>query len=74
MHQVTLEEAEGQLSQLVQAAERGAEIVITRDNIAVAKLVPATAEKPRRRLGTATGLVHMADDFDAPLDDFKDYR
>jgi prevent-host-death family protein len=74
MYQVTLEEAQGKLAQLVEHASHGEEILITRGNIAVAKLVPApTQDKPRRKLGTATGLVHIADDFDAPLDDFKEY-
>jgi len=34
-----------------------------------------TEEKPkgRRGFGCAKGQIWMADDFDAPLDDFKDY-
>ncbi len=75
MHQVTLEEAGNKLSQLIEQANNGEEIVITRDNIAVAKLVPVLArDKPRRQPGSAKGIItYMADDFDAPLDDFKDY-
>ena len=30
-------------------------------------------QKPRQP-GSAKGLIWMADDFDAPLDDFKDYQ
>ena len=38
------------------------------------KEVPATDGQPKERLfGCAKGKYHMADDFDAPLDDFKDY-
>jgi hypothetical protein len=35
----------------------------------------AATTKPRRRgaLGSLTGQVWMAPDFDAPLDDFRDY-
>ena len=33
---------------------------------------PAASE-PRPRFGSARGKVLMADDFDAPLEDFKDY-
>nr|CAA9270866.1 hypothetical protein AVDCRST_MAG63-2922 [uncultured Armatimonadetes bacterium] len=73
MVQVTLEEAGAKLSQLIDEAGKGEEIVITRDNIAVAKLVSVPAEKPRPQFGSAKGLIHMAEDFDAPLDDFKDY-
>lgn len=32
------------------------------------------APKPKRRFGAMKGFVtYMADDFDAPLEDFKDY-
>lgn len=31
-------------------------------------------QKPKRRFGSMKGLVeHIADDFDAPLEDFKEY-
>ena len=32
------------------------------------------AQPPAREPGSARGQVWMADDFDAPLDDFKDYQ
>lgn len=35
----------------------------------------SAAQPPRKRCaGSAAGRVNMADDFDAPLDDFSDYR
>ncbi len=35
---------------------------------------PGKAGKPKRRFGSMKGLVvHIADDFDAPLEDFEDY-
>jgi hypothetical protein len=33
----------------------------------------APASPHRRRAGSAAGRVHMAPDFDAPLEDFADY-
>jgi hypothetical protein len=33
-----------------------------------------TANKQSREPGSARGQVWMAEDFDAPLDDFKDYQ
>jgi len=30
--------------------------------------------KKRRKAGSAEGLIKMADDFDAPLDDFEEYQ
>jgi len=36
--------------------------------------VPVAVEQPKERVfGYAKGKYRMADDFDAPLDDFKDY-
>jgi len=41
------------------------------------KSVAAQAQQPQkikqRVFGSSKGLIKMADDFDAPLDDFKDY-
>ncbi len=73
MHQVTLEEARDQLAQLREEAGNGEEVVIRNNGFAV-KLTPLSSEKPRPRLGSAkSDLVYMAPDFDAPLEDFKDY-
>ncbi len=30
--------------------------------------------KKRRKAGSAEGLIKMSDDFDAPLEDFKEYQ
>ena len=73
MQQVSLDEAKTQLPDLVDAALNGDEVVIAKDNQQLVKLV-MTQPKPRRRAGSAKGLiVFMADDFDAPLEDFKEY-
>lgn len=37
------------------------------------KKLPALAEKKERVSGQLKGKVWMSEDFDAPLDDFKDY-
>ena len=34
---------------------------------------PADSTKRRRRPGSAKGLVHINDDFDEPLEDFREY-
>ena len=75
MTEVTLAEAQAKLPELVAAAARGEEVVITlRDQPAI-KLVPiAPVAKPHPQFGSAKGLIlYMAPDFDAPLDDFKEY-
>jgi hypothetical protein len=39
----------------------------------IAKVIPITRAKEQREFGSAKGLIHMADDFGAPLDEFSDY-
>jgi prevent-host-death family protein len=74
MTHVTLEEAGARLAELIESAKHGEEILILRDNIAVARLVPVKPERKPREPGSAKGLIlYMADDFDAPLDEFADY-
>jgi len=61
-------EAKTRLSQLIDRAEAGEEIVIARANKPVVKLVPV-APRPKRRVAglNAGGVYWMAPDFDAPL-------
>ena len=69
MHAVTLGEAQAQLRELMDEAMQGEEVVILRDDAPAVKLVPVT----RPGFGSYKGQIIMADDFDAPLDDFADY-
>jgi prevent-host-death family protein len=72
---VTLEDAQARLGELIARLQPGEEIVITDAARPVARIVgePKPAPQPRR-LGTLKGTVlYVAPDFDAPLDDFKEY-
>lgn len=72
--QVNIHEAKTNLSKLIQRALAGEEVIIARDNVPVVKLVALEAPKPQRRLGGAKDFIlYIADDFDAPLEDFADY-
>jgi prevent-host-death family protein len=75
MSTVTLEEAQARLPELIAKLRAGDEVIITDHAVPVAKLVGdhnGSAKVPR--LGTAKGkILYMADDFDAPLEDFKEY-
>jgi prevent-host-death family protein len=75
MSTVTLEEAQSHLAELIDQLQPGQEITITRDNQPVAKLTSQVkASRPPRRPGTLRGTVlYMAPDFNAPLDEFKEY-
>lgn len=66
---VNVHEAKAQLSALIAAAERGADVSIARAGKPAVKLVPIRrAPAPRRTFGVMPGLV-VPDDFDAPLPD-----
>lgn len=68
-------EAKARFSELVSRAMLGEDVVIARDNRPVLRLVPLEPAGGERRPGSAKGQVlHVAPDFDAPLDAFADYR
>jgi prevent-host-death family protein len=69
---VNIAEAKTRLSELVEKAASGEEIVIARDHKPVAKLVPVRPHAPRVP-GSAQGQVWIAPDFDEIPDDFHDY-
>ena len=69
---ITVEEAQAHLKEIINQLAPGDEVVITDHQQPVARLV---ATRPaERKLGTMRGTVrHMAADFDAPLENFKEY-
>ena len=73
MQQIELIEAKQQLSELLDEAIRGAEIVITENGQPLVRLSHAATPKPRPQFGSARGLITIPDDFDEPLEDFKEY-
>ncbi len=67
---VTLHAAKAQLSRLIDRANSGEEVVITRHGRPVARLIPVNQAKPRRKIGLLEGQgFWIAEDFDAPLPD-----
>jgi prevent-host-death family protein len=71
--QVNMHEAKTQLSELVAAAERGEEVVIARNGVPAARLVPIAAQYAPVRLGVLAGEVELGPDFDEPLPEFEPY-
>jgi antitoxin (DNA-binding transcriptional repressor) of toxin-antitoxin stability system len=61
--------------ELLAEVERGQLFQITRNGKAIAELKPPTdVKKEKHKIGFAPGLItYMAPDFDAPLDDFREY-
>lgn len=77
MTYITVEETNSEIAQLVDQVSKGEEIIFVRDHAAIAKIVPIPNEAPAPREGgygsAKHKILYMADDFDAPLEDFKDY-
>lgn len=74
MTQMELEKAGPDLARLVRLAARGEEVVLTVENQPVARVAAVAPDFGRPRFGRCPGLIrHMAEDFDAPLDDLADY-
>jgi prevent-host-death family protein len=67
METVSIQDAETQLSRLVDQAAAGEEIIIAREGKPVAKLVPLTPRPAKRNLGILAGNLAIPADFDAPL-------
>ena len=72
IHPANYLEAKRRLRDLIAAAVRGETVLIQKDQTII-QLVPVNHPKPRPKFGSAKGLVHIADDFDAPLPDFEEY-
>ncbi len=64
---VNIYEAKTRLSQLVDRAAAGEEIVIARNGRPVARLVGWKAARPKRKPGRLRGRIRVGRDFDAPL-------
>ncbi len=73
MQQINLAEASQNLPDLIEAALQGEEIIIIKDNQPLVKLTPVSPFKRPRQPGSAKGLITISEDFDAPLEDFKEY-
>jgi prevent-host-death family protein len=64
-----LYEAKTELSSLVERAAAGEEVIIAKNGVPKARLVPLASVKKPRKPGGWEGKVWMSDDFDAPLPD-----
>lgn len=73
MSQVGMHEAKTKLSQLVERAKAGEDIIIARHGKPVARLVPITNTNPLAAVhGALRSRVHFAEDFDELPDDIAE--
>jgi antitoxin (DNA-binding transcriptional repressor) of toxin-antitoxin stability system len=70
---VNMSDAKSSLSRLVKRAAAGEDIVITNRGKPVAMLSRLPAKRKKIPWNIYKGQIEMAEDFDAPLEVFKDY-
>ena len=73
MQTIELERAKMKLVELLEQAAAGEDIVITKNDKPFVKLVSEQPARRPRQAGSALGQIIIADDFDALIEDFKEY-
>ncbi len=74
MTTLTLDDAQAHLREIVSRLQPGEEVVLTDNGQPLARLVRAERTNWPCKAGSAKDTVHwMAPDFNAPLDEFKEY-
>jgi prevent-host-death family protein len=66
---VNIHDAKTTLSRLIALAEAGEEVVLTRRNVPVARLLPVEEPEPARVFGDLAGVFEVSDTFFDPLPD-----
>ena len=70
---MTIDQAAAKLNEIVGSLGPGDEIVLTRDNQPVAKIVGQPARPVARQPGNCKGMLTIVSEDDEHLEDFKDY-
>ena len=73
MSTVTIEEAQAKLAELIDKIMLGEEVIITRNQQPVARLVPLPSAKPQPVFGSCKAMLTMVAEDDEHLEDFKEY-
>lgn len=76
MTTISVAEAQAKLADLIHSLAPGDELLLTENERPVARIIstPVSEMRKPREPGTMRGTVlYMAPDFDAPLEDFKEY-
>jgi antitoxin (DNA-binding transcriptional repressor) of toxin-antitoxin stability system len=74
MTTVTIEEAQAKLPELIEHLAQGEELVITRNQQPIARLLAETQpERKPRKAGSAKGMLTILSDDDEHLEDFAEY-
>lgn len=73
MMRVNVGQAKARLTELIEAALKGEEVIIAKRNVPLVKLTVVRSAKTTPRFGSLKGAIWMASDFDAPLPELAEY-
>lgn len=73
MTAVSIEQLDKNITELVAEVSQGEHVLLMKDNKPFAEVVPVAPSKAHPVFGSHRGQIYMIDDFDAPLEDFKEY-
>ncbi len=73
MYEIELTRARQQIAELLDDVIRGEDVTITENGQPLVKMLHAATTRPHPQFGSAKGLITIPDDFDEPLEDFKEY-
>ncbi len=73
MQTITVEEAQSHLSEIIEKLTPGDEVVLTRGNQPVARLVITSEDKPKPVPGRGKGMLTILSEDDDHLKDFAEY-
>jgi antitoxin (DNA-binding transcriptional repressor) of toxin-antitoxin stability system len=73
MQTMPLEQAEGHLGEIIEKLSPGEEVVLTRNNRPVARLVRDLGESPHSVPGRGKGMLTILSEDDEHLKDFAEY-
>jgi prevent-host-death family protein len=73
MHVIDFAQAEAHFAELPGRVQAGEEILVTRADVPVARIMPAAPQTKRPRFGVGKDLLRTGSDLDEPLADFALY-
>ena len=73
MTQIDVKKAKENFNEIITLASQGEEVIIAQNDHPIVRLTAIAPPKKRREFGSAKGMIEMSDDFDEPLEDFKEY-
>ena len=73
MLQLTLNEAQNQLPEILKAAAEGQQVIIQNHDGKNFQIISLPIPSQHPQYGSAKGIVKMLDNFDDPIENFEDY-